>query len=43
MEKAGLKRVGEFPLSGHDQPAVKYALDRADAGSSARGASIMDL
>ena len=30
MEKAGLRRVGEFPLPGYDQPSVKYALDRDD-------------
>ncbi len=28
MEKAGLKRAGTFAISGFDQPAVKYALDR---------------
>ena len=28
MEKAGLKRVGEFRIAGYDQRCVKYALDR---------------
>ena len=42
MEKAGLKRVGEFPLAGYDMPAVKYALDRADAASPAGKAAMMD-
>lgn len=28
MEKAGLRRVGEFRIPGYDQPSVKYALDR---------------
>jgi RimJ/RimL family protein N-acetyltransferase len=31
MEKAGLKRVGAYSLPGWDEPAVKYALDRAGA------------
>lgn len=42
MEKAGLKRVGEFPLAGFDMPAVKYALDRAEATSPAGRAAMMD-
>ena len=29
MEKAGLRRVGEYRIPSYDQPAVKYALDRA--------------
>jgi [ribosomal protein S5]-alanine N-acetyltransferase len=28
LEKAGLRRVGEFALPGYDQPSVKYALRR---------------
>ena len=35
MEKAGLRRVGEFPLPGYDQPSVKYALDRDEYHSCA--------
>ena len=35
MEKAGLRRVGEFPLPGYDQPSVKYALNRDEYRSPA--------
>jgi RimJ/RimL family protein N-acetyltransferase len=30
MQKIGLRCVGEFALPGYEQPAVKYALSRAD-------------
>jgi RimJ/RimL family protein N-acetyltransferase len=37
MEKAGLKRVGEFALPGYEQPAVKYALCRGDRPAARPG------
>ena len=37
MEKAGLRRVGEYPLPGYDQPAVKYALGGDEYRCAATG------